>query len=1006
MARVSGVHALGQARLGDAIERAASWLWSKQRADGSWNVVADMGPACTAQVTVALAYAGVLQPDEAADVARFLRAAQQPDGSFLPYPYARGGTAAATASAWAALCMCGLDARDEAVVKAQHFIYAHGGLEPIEKALVGGELAPLYLALAGLVPAKRLPRLPLGWALVDPLVEALSYVVHGGVPFGALQLGIVARALRGEAPEKRACAKLESWIDTWQNADGSINANALQTAVTLVALRAMGEKQGDRRFDRAVQSLRSLGRRDERGLWFATFESDVWTTALDLRALLSSGAHPRDPRIVRAIEYLLRCQSETPQPRMNNRRPDAVRTGGWAFQRENVTMVDNDDTGMVLSVLGHWLEHDRHPESDLLHESVSRAIARGRAFLLSMQNEDGGFSAFVRDLPKRRPGPIMDRGVERPSSLTGWAAFVRNPPPSLGDPSTEDVTARALLGLAKTGSARNEPAAQEAIAFLRRFQQANGSWWGRWVVNYLPATAYVLSACASLGIGRETPWIEKAVEWLVSLQNEDGGFGEWVDSYVEPSRAGLAASTPPLTGLVLCALLDMGLADHPATARATEYLLTTQLPEGGWPNTDYLAVFVPPDAFYEYPGTNDHAPLDALARVRALRATRAPVIEAVSTFDAQLDRLSTVGDPFADEAAAALDRDKQWGALFAALATGRALPELAAPVRALVEATSKLPSSIDPARLLAGQKMFARHSWAMGNAFFFASIPASYAFPKGAEVLTQSGPLATDVRKRLLDTGHFMWAVMTPGAFEEGGAAYREILRVRLVHSRVRRALIARGWEGEPIDQASLLGTTLVLSWVAIQAMEKLGPIVPEDDAEALLHAWRAVGALVGVSEDLLPRSMAEATAQAETLRRRVWARSESGSALARELVRSVQAYVPLRALEDWPIDMIRHTAGDELADMLDLPAAGRTRPLIARTADFLRHEGRRLTPIDGLVHGITVSVIEAQRLPMVFGTALQRAFAKRDEERRAVAPAETDSWNLPETVPAGAAAG
>ncbi|MGZ3475872.1 MAG: hypothetical protein ACXWUG_17815, partial [Polyangiales bacterium] len=284
MARVSGVHALGQARLGDAIERAASWLWSKQRADGSWNVVADMGPACTAQVTVALAYAGVLQPDEAADVARFLRAAQQPDGSFLPYPYARGGTAAATASAWAALCMCGLDARDEAVVKAQHFIYAHGGLEPIEKALVGGELAPLYLALAGLVPAKRLPRLPLGWALVDPLVEALSYVVHGGVPFGALQLGIVARALRGEAPEKRACAKLESWIDTWQNADGSINANALQTAVTLVALRAMGEKQGDRRFDRAVQSLRSLGRRDERGLWFATFESDVWTTALDLRA--------------------------------------------------------------------------------------------------------------------------------------------------------------------------------------------------------------------------------------------------------------------------------------------------------------------------------------------------------------------------------------------------------------------------------------------------------------------------------------------------------------------------------------------------------------------------------------------------------------------------------------------------------------------------------------------------------------------------------------------------
>lgn len=995
MAAHSEVRAIARS-LDSAIDSAASHLWSKQCADGSWNVVADMGPACTAQVAVALAWASVLRDEEKAAIERFLRSQQRDDGSFLPYPYARGGTASATASAWAALVACGVDARDDAVVRAQHFVYAHGGLQALEKALVGGELSPLYLALVGLLPPSHLPRLPLGWASIDPLVDGILRVVHGGVPFGALQLGIIARALRGEPIDARAADKLRDWIDLWQNRDGSINANALQTAVTLVALRAVGEREGDRRFDLAVRSLRSLARNDEHGMWFGTFESDVWTTALDLRALLSAGAGVRDARVVRAVEYLLRCQSETPQPVVNNRRPDAVRTGGWAFQRDNVTMVDNDDTGMVLSVLGHWVANDT--KTDLLHDSVERAIARGRAFLTSMQNSDGGFSAFVRDLPKRRPGPIMDRGVERPSSLSGWAAFVKNPPASLGDPSTEDVTARALLGLARTGSARNDESVQAALAFLRRFQQPNGSWWGRWVVNYVPSTAYVVSACAALGITRDTPWLERAVQWLLSLQNADGGWGEWVDSYVEPSRAGLAPSTPPLTALVLSALLDVGLSDDAAVHRAADYLLATQLPQGGWSNRDYLAVFVPPDAFYEYPGTNDYAPLDALARYRALSRARVTHVAPVDQRH-RLEDLTTRGDPLADEAAAALDADKQWGALFAALATGRTLPEVAAPVRALIDAASRLPSSIDPARVLEGQRFFARHSWAMGNAFFFASMPASYAIPRGAEVLMRSGPLANDVRRRLLDTGHFMWAVMTPSSFAEGGNGFREVLRVRLVHARVRRALLARGWpreKGDPIDQASMLGTTLVLSWVALHGLERLGVLVPEQDGEALLHAWRAVGALTGVEEEVLPRSLAEAAAQADYFRRTAWGRSDAGSTLARELVEAVRAYLPLRALDDWPIDMIRHTAGDELADILELPPGGRTRPLIVRAAEFLRHEGSRLSPIDNLVHGLTVGVIEVQRLPMMFAAALQRAFEKREHERRAVDPAETDAWDLP----------
>jgi squalene-hopene/tetraprenyl-beta-curcumene cyclase len=918
----------------DCVARGSERLWSQQRADGSWNVSADMGPACTAQVAVAFAWAGVLSADEARDIRHWLCAQQGRDGSFLPYPYARAGSVGATACAWAALVACGASTDDPAVVAARRWIDAHGGLAPLRKALLGGDLALLYLCLAGLVPADRLPKLPLGWALRPRLVDLASRVVHGGVTFGALQLGVISRALRGEVPPPRIGDELRRWIDTWQNCDGSINANALQTAVTLVALRAIGDGPGERRFDLAVQSLRSLAHREPSGMWFATFESDVWTTALNTSALLAAGASPRDERIVRALEYLLRCQSETPQPRINNRRPDAVRTGGWAFQRDNVTMVDNDDTGMVLALLGDWLARDG--QTDLLHDSVARAVTRGRRFVLSMQNDDGGWAAFVRGLPRRRRGPFTLRT-------------------SLGDPSTEDVTARVLLGLAHTG--RDERAIAAALGFLRRFQQPSGAFWGRWVVNYVPSTAYVVSACARLGV--EAGWLERAVGWLRSVQNADGGWGDWVDSYADPARAGKAASTAPVTGLVLGALVDAGLASDPAAERAARFLVERELPGGGWSNANHLAVFVPPDAFYEYPGANNYAPLQALARFREARGRRVNRHRVASELEDRLAELAHRGDPEGDAAAAALDRDRQWGAFF----MGRNA-RFAEPVRALVAATSRLPSSIDPARVLAGQRCFARHSWAMANAFFFASMPASYAVPKGAAVLQDSGSLVRDARRRLLDTGHFMWSVMTPGALEPGGDGFREILRVRLVHARIRRALVARGWRRDnPIDQAAMLGTILLLSSTAIRGLERLGVALADHDAENLLHAWRGVAELVGVEPELLPRSLAEARQQEQVLQRHLHGASDAGAALANELVRCVRAYLPLRAFDDWPIDMIRHTAGDELADLLALPEGGRTRPLIERTVERVRHAGNRPSRMDGVVHGFTIGIIEAQRV-------------------------------------------
>jgi hypothetical protein len=384
-----------------------------------------------------------------------------------------------------------------------------------------------------------------------------------------------------------------------------------------------------------------------------------------------------------------------------------------------------------------------------------------------------------------------------------------------------------------------------------------------------------------------------------------------------------------------------------------------------------------PDAFYEYPGTNDYAPLAALSRYRQTRSAAVPS----HPLEGRLEALSVRGDPPADIAAEALDRDGQWATLFQRLAlppAARTLSKLVPgkkpkgfsdAVEAVLEQTQRLPAGIDSERVLRGQRVFARHSWAMGNAFFFCSMPVSYASPKAARVLMRTGSLTRDSRRRLLDTGHFIWSVMTPGAFDDGGAGFSEVTRVRLVHARIRRALKAEGWPstaGDPIDQASMLGTILVLSWAAIAGLERLGVELARADADDLIYAWRAVGVLCGVEPDLLPGSCDEARRQAEVLQRRMWGKSAAGSALTVALVRIVQSYVPMSKLDDWPIDMIRHTAGDSVADLLDLPAGGRTRAFISLASDVWRY-GDQLPAVPRLQHGFTVGLIEAQRLPLWF---------------------------------------
>jgi squalene-hopene/tetraprenyl-beta-curcumene cyclase len=621
-----------------ALDSAREVLWRTQRPDGSWESLCDMGAIPTAQVLVALHAAGALDPADAADGARWLRSRQADDGSYRSHPTAAEGDLGATASAWAALHVCVPDASAQTITRARDWVEAHGGTAGVVEAFGRGDPAVVYVALAGLIEPSELPCPPMLPALIRPAVRFMERRFHSGILMVSGALTLIAHRLRGDwgppappappaplAPPalpdgppsgqiaRRFAARTLTLLKTFQNRDGSWNASTIQTALILPALRAAGLPAAHPMVARTVAWLEAQRVRDADGLHFEAFGSPVWCTAGNVRALIAAGAGPDDARLVRALDWLIGAQSRIEQPEVDNRNPGAPRVGGWAFQVGNETMVDNDDTGAVLTAFGSALGGSSlDPETG---GRVRASLDLGRDWLLGMQNPDGGWSAFVHGLPAKRPGPLFTGPVE--VSLDDPIAAVRtllDPPRELGDPSTEDLTGRVLDGLGRVGLTTSAPAVRRAIEFLRAQQFDHGGFWGRWTVNYLASTACVLEGLARVGADMSEPWVRQAVGFVLERQNGDGGWGELPDSYRDPGLAGRGPSMPPLTGLVLTGLIDAGEGSSDAVARGIAYLLGQQHADGTWPHADWLQAIVPPDTFYILAEAARHYPVEALAR--------------------------------------------------------------------------------------------------------------------------------------------------------------------------------------------------------------------------------------------------------------------------------------------------------------------------------------------------------------------------------------------------------
>ena len=321
--------------------------------------------------------------------------------------------------------------------------------------------------------------------------------------------------------------------------------------------------------------------------------SPVWDTALAAHAMLEAGGDEAEARAAAGLAWLKPLQVLEVKGDWAEEKPD-VRPGGWAFQYNNAHYPDLDDTAVVVMAM------DRVKER--VGPAYDEAVARGVEWTVGLQSKDGGWGAFDADNSYHYLNniPFADHGA-------------------LLDPPTSDVTARCVSMLAQLGET-DSPRMQAALAFLEKEQMPDGSWFGRWGVNYIYGTWSVLCALNAVGLGDKHPMMRKGADWLIRIQNLDGGWGEDCESYALDYKGYTAApSTASQTGWALLALMAAGRVDHPAVERGVRYLIATQEQDGLWGQEKYTGGGFPRVFYLRYHGYPAYFPLWAVARFRNLK---------------------------------------------------------------------------------------------------------------------------------------------------------------------------------------------------------------------------------------------------------------------------------------------------------------------------------------------------------------------------------------------------
>jgi squalene-hopene/tetraprenyl-beta-curcumene cyclase len=603
-----------------ALSRSSDYFLRTQHQDGYWVGELESNASITAEYLFFRRLMEDVAPERDAEVAKQLLAWQTDGGWSLYY----GGPVDlnATIEAAVALQMAGVPDDDPAMVQAAEVVRSLGGVDKVRV------FTRIWFALLGALSWDTIPAMPpemmllpdssglniyrfASWArgTIVPLLVVLARPPEykGPVPdlspfYAAnsaqrkrLSISLDARTgfaildillkksnwlLKHNPWRKRALEMARQWILDHQEADGGWGG--IQPAMVYSTLALASFPSDSEAVRRGQEAIESFGIQDNDGFRLQSCVSPGWDTPWVMLALAEAGFPPDHPVLERSAEWLLGQQSDVIGDWAV--RAPGLPAGGWPFEFENSQYPDTDDTALVLMAL----QHVGIPSKE--------AFTRGLNWLLGMQNEDGGWAAFDRENHTAlvEQIPFCDFG-------------------EVLDPSSADVTAHVLELMGRLGYGIDEIHVQRGLNYLWEQQEADGSWFGRWGVNYIYGTGAVLMALDALGVRAGDRRVDRAVDWLRAHQNVDGGWGETCLSYSDKAWRGRGPSTASQTAWAVLGLLSSGGAPDALDA-GLRWLVEHQNEDGTWDEPYFTGTGFPGDFYIKYHEYRNYFPTLALAR--------------------------------------------------------------------------------------------------------------------------------------------------------------------------------------------------------------------------------------------------------------------------------------------------------------------------------------------------------------------------------------------------------
>jgi squalene-hopene/tetraprenyl-beta-curcumene cyclase len=617
-------------RVAAATDAARRLLFAEQHEDGYWCGELEADATLEADYVILHTMLGTADTERFAKAARYMLRQQNSDGGWSIY---RGGPSNVSASVkvYFGLKLTGLLATDLAMQRARAKILELGGATEVNT------FTKLYLCFFGQYDYDAVPAIPPEIVLFPNwfwfnIYEISSWsramlvplsICYAKKPFKKLpdEMGIEELFVGGRDKSRMHLhwdKKLVSWrnfflvldrithwaervhirplrslalkrakkwmLERFEMSDG-LAAIFPSMMNSVIAMRCLGYSVDDPQVIRAMDEFEKLGIEEGDTFRMQPCVSPVWDTAYALFALGEAGVPANDSRMVKCADWLLQKQVRNVGD-WKVKNPEG-QPGGWYFEFNNEFYPDVDDSAQVCLALSRV----EHPNGRYQRESVQRAID----WILSMQCRNGGWASFDKD---------NDRMVFQYVPFADHNAML--------DPATVDITGRILEMLATYGYDKSHKAVKKAIGFIRKEQETDGSWFGRWGVNYIYGTMLVLRGLEAVGVDHHEPYVQQAAEWLRMVQNPDGGWGESLASYDDANQKGIGPSTASQTAWAVLGLMAANDIRSDSVARGIAYLLRTQLKDGSWDEPQYTGTGFPRVFYLKYHMYRQYFPLLAL----------------------------------------------------------------------------------------------------------------------------------------------------------------------------------------------------------------------------------------------------------------------------------------------------------------------------------------------------------------------------------------------------------